>query len=172
MMLPCYVYHQLTLKPSVITPVNPLRRGVQKRRNFWAQNFVLVECNGTTNRVLGVTGSSFSLFLIVFKIFLTITIGLQCHVPSIHNLIRQENEGQKTWCYSTTNCSDSVPPTRLSSFPKYNYFSLHHSVFCLLQRNTVTEHVDLADNCVEGAGAYYLADMLKENMFIVYLVMF
>ncbi|XP_048257458.1 leucine-rich repeat-containing protein 74A-like isoform X1 [Haliotis rufescens] len=38
-----------------------------------------------------------------------------------------------------------------------------------LKRNTVTEHVDLADNCVEGAGAYYLADMLKENMFIVYL---
>ncbi|XP_067685283.1 leucine-rich repeat-containing protein 74B-like [Haliotis asinina] len=42
-------------------------------------------------------------------------------------------------------------------------------VAAALKRNTVTEHVDLADNCVEAAGAYYLADMLKENMFIVCL---
>ncbi len=40
----------------------------------------------------------------------------------------------------------------------------------LFQRNTVCEELDISDNYVEGDGASALAEMMKENMFIVSLV--
>jgi len=39
-----------------------------------------------------------------------------------------------------------------------------------IQDNTICEELDLSDNYVEGIGASALAQMLKENMFIVNLV--
>jgi len=40
----------------------------------------------------------------------------------------------------------------------------------MLQKNTVTETLDISDNYVQGEGAKYLAGMLKYNTFIVNLV--
>ena len=39
-----------------------------------------------------------------------------------------------------------------------------------LQHNTVCEEIDISDNYVDQEGATALADMMKENMFIVSLV--
>ena len=39
-----------------------------------------------------------------------------------------------------------------------------------LQVNTVCEEIDLSDNYIEGTGAAAIADVLKDNMFIVNLV--
>ena len=43
-------------------------------------------------------------------------------------------------------------------------------IFYQQQDNTVTEEIDLSDNYIEGDGAKFLAQVLKENMFIVNLV--
>ena len=38
------------------------------------------------------------------------------------------------------------------------------------QHNTVCEEIDLSDNYIEGGGAHALANMLKDNMFVVNMV--
>ena len=48
----------------------------------------------------------------------------------------------------------------------YVYFIFLISV----QENTVCEEIDLSDNYIEGVGAAAMADMLKQNMFIVNVV--
>jgi hypothetical protein len=51
-----------------------------------------------------------------------------------------------------------------------NTFKLVYAPDLMFQNNTVCEEIDLSDNYVEGTGAFALADMLKENMFVVNLV--
>ena len=51
-----------------------------------------------------------------------------------------------------------------------HYYIQHTIFFSLFQHNSIVQTLDLSENDMGPRGAEYIADMLKENNFVVNLV--